>query len=222
MNAPEAVEQGLIERLHPHRDAVYAAGPEQFGFVERYGGRVAFHRPLPCPAQAEPLHRAEDSLPLPQVQERGCAAAKEDRARPQVGCHQFQLTDERAHVALDQFAAGSLGVEGAIESTCARRRAHGHRDLRSARQTDSAIAERSAPRADGQPKSLPLNGGTPPGNRTNGLRRVRALALDVLGLGSLFACHNVEDDLLALVQRLETSPRQSPYDARRHPGRLPE
>ena len=36
--------------------------------------------------------------------------------------------------------------------------------------------------------------------------RVWPLALDVLGLGSLFTRHNVEDDLLALIQRLEPSP----------------
>jgi hypothetical protein len=33
------------------------------------------------------------------------------------------------------------------------------------------------------------------------------MALDVLGLGSLFPSHNVENNLFALVQRLETSPR---------------
>ena len=41
----------------------------------------------------------------------------------------------------------------------------------------------------------------------DGLRRVQALALDVLGLGSFFTGHNVENDSFAFTQRLETSPR---------------
>lgn len=39
------------------------------------------------------------------------------------------------------------------------------------------------------------------------LRCVRVLALDVLGLGSLFTRHNVENDSFAFNKRLETSPR---------------
>ena len=39
------------------------------------------------------------------------------------------------------------------------------------------------------------------------LRRVRVLALDVLGLGSFFTGHNVEDNSFAFIKRLETSPR---------------
>ena len=40
----------------------------------------------------------------------------------------------------------------------------------------------------------------------NGLRRLLARTLDVCGFGTLFACDDVEADLLALVQRLETIP----------------
>jgi hypothetical protein len=39
------------------------------------------------------------------------------------------------------------------------------------------------------------------------LRRVQALALDVLGFGSFFTGHNVENNSFAFIQRLKTSPR---------------
>ena len=42
--------------------------------------------------------------------------------------------------------------------------------------------------------------------RTDGLLSVQPLPLDVLGLGSLFTRHNVKNDILTLIQCLETSP----------------
>ena len=43
-------------------------------------------------------------------------------------------------------------------------------------------------------------------NRTDSLRRVRTVALDVLSFGSFRARHNIEHDSLTFVQRLKTSP----------------
>jgi hypothetical protein len=126
VNAPEAVEQSFIERLHSQGDAVDAGGAEQFRLFEGDGGRVAFHGPLGHPGQGEPLQGAEDSLPLAEVKERGGAAAEEDRARLQAGTDPLQFTAERAHVTVDQLPAGRLGVEGAVEALA---HAEGHVDI---------------------------------------------------------------------------------------------
>ena len=139
MNASEAIEQGLVKGLHAQGDAVDPARAKELGLVEGDGGRVAFHGPLRGPGEVEPLHRAEDAFPLAQVQERGGAAAKEDRARPEVGGDPFEFSNERADIAIDQLTAGTLGVEGAIETLA---HAEGHVDIKTGNWLGSRLGHK--------------------------------------------------------------------------------
>ena len=126
MNASEAVEQSIIEGLHAQGNAVDAAASEQFSFVERQGGRIAFDGPFGYAGQGKPLRSAEDSLPLAQVEERGGAAAEKYGARPEVGGDPFELANQRTYVAIDNLTGGRLGIEGAVETLP---RAEGHMDI---------------------------------------------------------------------------------------------
>ena len=114
MNPAQPVEQLLVQRLDTHGNSIHAEGTEQSGLVGRNGCRVAFHRPLQRPKQVEPLHRFQDLFPLPQVEQRRRAAAKENCVRTQIERDQFHLPDQRRNVAVDRIAAGGFGVEGAV------------------------------------------------------------------------------------------------------------
>ena len=114
MNAPETVEQSFVEGLHTHADAVHAVFEPEAGLVGGDRGGIAFDGPFLCAQQAEFLEGAEDVPPLLEAQDRGRAAAEEDRARPQVGGDQLQLAHERLDVALDEIAARRLRVECAV------------------------------------------------------------------------------------------------------------
>ena len=58
-----------------------------------------------------------------EVEDGGRAAAEENRARFKIVCDEFHLAHERIGVAIDEFAAGGLGKEGAVRAFL---RAKGH------------------------------------------------------------------------------------------------
>jgi len=114
VDAAKAVEEFFIERLDTHGDAIDAETAQELGFIQRDRGRIAFHGEFFSPEQAESLHGAENLFPLAQVEDGRRAAAEKNGARFQVRRDEFQLTCERADVALDEVAAGRLREEGAI------------------------------------------------------------------------------------------------------------
>jgi len=117
VDAAETVEQWFVERLHSHRDAVYTEVAEQF---------------LPCQAKTVAgLHSTvNSSAPVKfnrSIAERICShwrrlssdgvpPAKENRAWLKIVRHKFQLADERGDVAVDEVAAGRLGIKGAVRA----------------------------------------------------------------------------------------------------------
>ena len=116
VNPAEAIQQFFIERLHAHGNAVHAKVPEQFGLVERDGGGIAFDGEFLRAQQVQAVHRFENLFPLAKVQQRGRAAAEENRFGPQVCGDKFHFADERGDVTVDQFAAGSFREEGAVRT----------------------------------------------------------------------------------------------------------
>ena len=114
VDAAKANEQICIERLHAHRNAVHTVLSKQAGLVRGHSGRVTLNRPFAGAEQVEPLHRRENALPLLKTEDRGSAAAEENRSRFQGRGDQLHLTNERIDVAVHLFPTGCLGVKGTV------------------------------------------------------------------------------------------------------------
>ena len=127
MNAAQTIQQGFIQRLHAHRDAIDAEVAKQFRLVERDGCGIAFDGKFLRSEQAEPLHGAQDFFPLFEIENGRRAAAEENRARFKVAGHELELADEGVRVAIDQFPTGGLGKEGAVRAFL---RAKGHMNVK--------------------------------------------------------------------------------------------
>ena len=114
MDAPEAIQQSFIERLHAHADTIDAVIEPEAGLVRGDRGGIAFDGPLVGAEETELLEGAEDVPPLLETQDGRRAAAEEDRARSQVCGDEMQFANERLNVALDEIAARRFRVESAI------------------------------------------------------------------------------------------------------------
>ena len=132
MDAPEPCEQRFVERLHAHRDAVDTGVAQQFRLVGGDGRGIALHGPFARAGEAEPVHRPEHGLPLLEREQRGRAAAEEDRVRPAIRRDQLQLAHQRGDVAVDDIARRRRGVEGAVLALV---RAERHMDVQAAHRS---------------------------------------------------------------------------------------
>ena len=122
VDAAQPVEQRRVERLHAHGNAVDAEVAEELGLVGGDRGRVAFHRELVRAEQVQLFHGPQYRFPLAQVQQRRGAAAKKNGLRPEIMVDEFEFADQGGGVAIHQFAAGGLRIEGAIHAfLCAER-----------------------------------------------------------------------------------------------------
>jgi len=82
--------------------------------------------------QVQPFHCAEDLFPLAEVEQRWSAAAEKIVLGLRSAATSFEFADKRGDVAVDEVAAGRLGIKGAIRAFLARKTAHEHRGSRRA------------------------------------------------------------------------------------------
>ena len=64
--------------------------------------------------QVQFFNRAQNRFPLAQVQDGGRAAAEENGFGLEIRRDDLEFADERGGVAIDEFAAGSFGIERTI------------------------------------------------------------------------------------------------------------
>ena len=110
----QAVQQGLVERLDAHRNAVHPELPQERRLVGRHGGRIAFDTELRGPAQPQPVKGGQHRFPLLEREQRWGAPAEKDRLGPAIRSDELQLADECLDIPLDKVTRGRAGIEGAI------------------------------------------------------------------------------------------------------------